>query len=132
MEIDRINTPLAVIESPLSGDFIRNKRYAVLCCQYCLLELKMIPYASHLFFPQFLDDTNIEHRKIGIEAGFGFARKAEYRLFFIDFGMSNGMKLGLEDANDNNQIVKYHTLPESYMKVLYSSKPIGTPTKGFI
>jgi hypothetical protein len=58
-----------VIESPLSGDFARNKRYALWCAYHCRT-LGEAAYASHLFFTQFLDDEDPESRTFGIEAGY--------------------------------------------------------------
>jgi hypothetical protein len=91
----------------------------------------MAPYASHLFFTQFLDDTNPDHRALGIEAGFCFAKDSEYRLFFTDLGISAGMERGRVEAISLGQIIQEHTLPELYLNQLDSNNPIGAPTEGF-
>jgi hypothetical protein len=78
-----------VIESPLRGDFERNRRYAVWCAYHCFTEAA---YASHLMFPFFLDDELHEHREFGIEAGYSWANCADIIAFYLDLGMSEGMK----------------------------------------
>lgn len=79
-----------VIESPLSGDFTKNKRYALWCAYHCRV-LGEAAYASHLFFPQFLDDEDPESRAFGIEAGYAWAQTADVIAFYVDLGMSVGM-----------------------------------------
>ena len=80
-----------VIESPLSGDFSRNKRYALWCAFHCYV-CDESAYASHLIFPQFLDDKNPAHREFGITAGYEWAKKANVFAFYTDLGMSEGME----------------------------------------
>lgn len=84
-----------VIESPLSGDFERNRRYALWCGYHCYT-LGEAAYASHLIYPQFLDDQNLDHRKFGIEAGYEWAAEASVYAFYLDLGESNGMKMARE------------------------------------
>jgi len=79
-----------VIESPLKGDFERNKRYALWCGYHCFT-LGEAAYASHLFYPQFLNDLDPEHRKFGIEAGYCWAQTADQFAFYTDLGWSDGM-----------------------------------------
>jgi len=79
-----------VIESPLKGDFERNKRYALWCAYHCFT-LGEAAYASHLFYPQFLNDLDPEHRKFGIEAGYEWAQTANQFVFYTDLGWSDGM-----------------------------------------
>lgn len=80
----------AIIESPLSGDFARNTRYARLCCLDSL-QRGEAPYASHLLYTQMLDDRIPEHRKMGMEAGFRWAEAGDLRAFYVDLGFSGGM-----------------------------------------
>lgn len=79
-----------VIESPLAGDFARNKRYALWCAYHCRT-LGEAAYASHLLFPQFLDDEVPEDREFGIEAGHAWAQLADVFAFYVDLGASEGM-----------------------------------------
>lgn len=79
-----------VVESPLSGNFLRNKLYALWCAYHCRT-LGEAAYASHLFFTQFLDDEDPESRAFGIEAGYAWAETAHIVAFYVDYGMSPGM-----------------------------------------
>lgn len=88
---------LVVVESPYAGDVARNVEYARACVADCLRRGES-PYASHLFFPQVLDDMNPEERKLGIMAGFAWAEQASTRAIYIDRGLSSGMKQGILHA----------------------------------
>jgi hypothetical protein len=97
-----------VIESPLSGDFERNKRYAIWAGYHCYT-LGEAAYASHLFYPQFLDDTDPAHREFGIEAGYLWAQFADAFVFYTDFGYSGGMTRAKERWSVNK--IEERTLP---------------------
>ena len=53
------------------------------------------PYASHGFFTQYLDDDNPVERKLGIEAGLRWAKNADFIAYYLDLGLSNGMRYAL-------------------------------------
>src|SRR5690606_36634803 len=95
---------LVLIESPYAGDIDRNVRYAKACMRDSLSRGEA-PYASHLLYTQVLDDAAPEQRRQGIEAGFAWGRHAELVAFYVDFGMSSGMTLGLERALRSGAIV---------------------------
>lgn len=80
-----------VIESPLAGDFQKNFRYALWCAYDCRLRGES-PYASHLFFPLFLNDLEPEQREFGIEAGYAWSQHADVFAFYIDLSWSVGME----------------------------------------
>ncbi len=96
-----------VIESPLRGDRGLNKLYARVCALDCLVRGES-PYASHLFFdhPDLLDDEIADHRELGIKAGFAWGAHAELRIFYLDLGESDGMKLGRAQAREQEQPVE--------------------------
>lgn len=82
---------LVVIESPLAGNFERNIRYARLCMLDCFFR-KEAAIASHLLYPQILNDEVPALRTLGIEAGLLWAMKAELAVFYLDLrGFSEGM-----------------------------------------
>lgn len=101
---------LVAIESPLAGDFDRNRRYA-LWCAYDSLGRGEAPFASHLIYPQVLNDTVARERALGIEAGFAWAALANLRAAYEDLGVSNGMRLGVEAAAKRGQAVQWRRLP---------------------
>lgn len=87
---------LVVIESPFAGDVAANVEYAKRCVRDCLARGES-PYASHLFFTQrgILDDDDPTERKLGIDAGMAWARAADAVVVYIDRGISDGMRYGM-------------------------------------
>ncbi len=113
-----------VIESPLSGDFARNVRYARLCGLDCIRRGEA-PYASHLLMTQFLDDALPDERTVGMEAGFAWGAVGEIVAVYQDLGISGGMKMGIANAERRGQPVEYRTLPPELM----GRVDAGAPTK---
>jgi hypothetical protein len=112
---------LVIIESPFAGDIELNVRYARAAMKDCLMRGEA-PYASHLLYtqPGVLNDNDPEERKLGMEAGFAWARALdEYgcqikRVVYTDLGISGGMQEGIELAHRMGQAVEYRTLPDFY------------------
>lgn len=89
-----------VIESPFAGTGIwpismfrrwANIRYARRCLHDSLMRGEA-PIASHLLYTQVLDDRDSRERNIGIETGLAWLEVADAHIFYIDRGMSRGMK----------------------------------------
>lgn len=98
-----------ILESPFAGEVEDNIAFARLCMHDMLLRGEA-PYASHLLYTQetVLDDLNPEERELGIYAGFAWKHMKDVNtVFYLDRGMSGGMKLALEYCKDNN--IKYET-----------------------
>lgn len=93
---------LVVIESPYAGDVERNVEYAKRCMKDSLKRGEA-PYASHLLYTQVLDDKVKHERERGMMAGFAWAEVATLRVFYIDYGISEGMKEALKLANSLDQ-----------------------------
>lgn len=106
-----------VLESPLSGDFRRNIRYARLCMLDCLRRGEA-PYASHLLYTQVLDDTSAADRRLGMEAGFAWNEGAESAAVYIDLGVSGGMQAGIDRHTARGIGVAYRKLPPDLMALL--------------
>lgn len=116
---------LVCVESPLAGDFALNLRYARLCMLDCLLKGEA-PYASHLLYPQCLEDRDPSERKLGMEAGFAFKRVVEATVVYTDRGLSEGMKKGIELSEQLGHTVEYRQLPADLMALLLDSQELGT------
>lgn len=88
-----------IVESPFAGDTEANLKYARRACRDCLMRGEL-PFASHLFFPQFLDDTNPAERKIGIDGGYEMWEAFVHPsiVFYLDRGWSPGMLKALDRA----------------------------------
>lgn len=115
---------LVVVETPFMGDVERNVRYTRACMRDCLVNHNEYPFASHLLYTQtgVLNDNNPEERKLGIEAGFGWAIFAKSSIFYTDLGMSNGMKGGVANAERAGREILYRQLgknwEEEYQKLI--------------
>lgn len=80
-----------VVESPYAGDVPGNTEYARAICRGVLAQ-GGVPLASHLLYPQMLDDDTPGERASGILAGLEVGRRAaDAALFAVDFGISKGM-----------------------------------------
>lgn len=95
-----------IIESPFQGDEQRNLAYVRAACRDSVL-MGENPFASHLFYTQFLDDSKTDERKMGIDLGFDMWDGANKIIFYVDYGMSNGMKAALERAIANKKEVVF-------------------------
>jgi hypothetical protein len=103
---------LTVVESPYAGDVEANLEYARAACLDCIRREEN-PFASHLFYPQFLHDDDPDERDLGIKSGYewgiaaAFARKAplfpiEIKVaFYVDKGWSAGMEAALTHYTRN-------------------------------
>lgn len=98
-----------ILESPFAGEVERNIIYAKLCLKDCL-DRDEAPFASHLLYTHVLDDTNPEEREQGIEAGLAWGSVADATVVYTDYGISNGMKLGIERAESEGRTVEYRNI----------------------
>ena len=100
-----------ILESPYAGDIQRNIKYARECLKDSLKRGEA-PIASHLLYTQkdVLDDNIPKERQLGIDAGLAWKKVADLHVFYVDFGMSNGMKYASEYAKSQNIDVEYRTL----------------------
>lgn len=99
---------LVILESPYAGDIDKNIEYARECLRDSLLRGEA-PLTSHLLYTQdgVLDDLKPNERKLGIDAGLAWMKVAEKHIFYMDLGMSSGMKY----AEKNSK------LPIEYRKI---------------
>jgi hypothetical protein len=88
---------LVIIESPYAGDIEANVAYARACMRDSLNRGEA-PIASHLLYtqPGILRDEDPAERQWGIDAGLAWRRVAELAAFYVDRGMSFGMRAALE------------------------------------
>jgi hypothetical protein len=86
-----------VIESPLAGDTELNLAYARRALADSLTRGEA-PFASHLLYPQVLDDGDPEQRALGIEAGLEWQGIADRVVVYGDHGLSKGMRHGIGNA----------------------------------
>jgi len=88
---------LVILESPYAGEVLTNVKYAQRAARDCALRGESV-LASHLLFPQFLDDADPDERALGTRLGLAWRRHASYSVFYIDRGWSRGMVMALTSA----------------------------------
>lgn len=104
-----------ILESPFKGeDWTQTKwniAYLRLCVRDCVLRGDS-PYASHALFtqPGILDDRVSHERQLGIDAGFAWRGAAEATVVYADFGISEGMRYGIEHAKSAGLPIEYRKL----------------------
>lgn len=98
-----------IIESPYAGDIDLNVAYANACLLDSLRRGEA-PFASHLLYPQVLDDATTHERAQGIAAGFAWGDVADLTAVYEDFGISTGMQLGIDRAVSQHRAIEYRTL----------------------
>lgn len=99
---------LVIIESPYAGDVEKNVEYARLCVKDSLSRGEA-PIASHLLYtqPGILNDDIPEERQRGIDAGLAWLKVAEKSVVYADYGISSGMKYGIEAAKKSGIPVEF-------------------------
>lgn len=100
---------LVLVESPFAGARAENISYLKCCLRDCLARDES-PYASHLFFTQFLDDDEPSERQLGIDAGLAWGSAAAKTVVYTDRGISGGMQYGIAAAQRAGRPVEYRTL----------------------
>lgn len=98
-----------IIESPYAGQVVRNLKYAHACLRDCLLRGEY-PMASHILYTKALNDNKKEERDLGIKAGLSWGLEAEKTIVYTDYGISDGMKIGIEAAKKADREIIYRTI----------------------
>lgn len=98
-----------IVESPYAGDESENLRYLRLALRDSW-ERGENPFASHLFYPFFLRESDPTERGAGIEAGYQLWEGCELVAFYVDKGMSPGMTLALNRAKDLGMKIEMRTI----------------------
>jgi len=115
---------LVIIESPYAGDVKRNEEYAKKCMHDSLMRGEA-PFLSHALYTQCLNDTIPEDRKMGMEAGWEWIKVSDFTAVYEDYGVSNGMKQGIEIAKKmGHKVVTRYLDP---LKQLFLTSEIMAP-----
>lgn len=114
-----------IVESPYQGHVIRNTIYARAACAHALA-LGDAPFASHLLYTQdgILDDTREDERALGIAAGLLWGAAAAASVAYVDLGVSDGMKTGIDNARRFNRPVELRSIGGPYTLQAGLSEPI--------
>lgn len=109
----RVCQPLVIIESPFAGSEHWTREQNVEYAQRAMLDSlqrREAPFASHLIYPQVLDDNKHQDRKIGIDAGLAWGRFADRTAVYCDHGISDGMRQGIERAKAESRVIVFRAL----------------------
>ena len=100
------------VESPCSGDVDRNLRYLMLCGIDAFARGEMPvathsfmtahPAATHYFVSDYADQWDVFSRGEAIQRGQMLRHRCDRTVFYVDFGMSRGMKAAMQYCTDNN------------------------------
>ena len=97
------------IASPFRGAEENQQKFIEYAKGLCLFAIgkECAPFAPHLLYPQFLNDSNFFEREQGIAAGLQFLNSCDEFWVGERFGVSSGMSSEIEFAL-NNGFEFYH------------------------
>ena len=97
--------PKVFISSPFAGDVQRNIKNAR---RYCAFAVRSgyIPFAPHLFYPQFLSDGNTEQRELGLFMGMVFLDSCK-EVWVFGERISSGMQSEIDRARERGIPIRY-------------------------
>ena len=86
------------VASKYAGDVAANVEKAVWCCRY-VIDQGFMPVASHLLYPQILDDNLPRERQLGLKFGLALlATCDEIWVFMMGGEISSGIEREIEAA----------------------------------
>lgn len=97
--------PKVYIVSPYAGDVDANVKNAVTYCRFAINK-KKIPIASHLLYPQMLNDSIPEEREIGTLYGLSLLAICDEIWCFGD-ELSPGMEKEIKEAKRLRKRIRY-------------------------
>jgi hypothetical protein len=97
--------PKVFISSPFAGDLQRNIKNAR---RYCAFAVRSgyIPFAPHLFYPQFLSDGNTEQRELGLFMGMVFLDGCK-EVWVFGERISSGMQREIDRAEKRGILIRF-------------------------
>lgn len=119
---------IVIVESPYAGDIDANVDYARAACRDAY-ERGEVPFASHLFYTQFLDDRVPIERLAGIECGYAMWWNATKIVFYVDRGWSPGMQAALRRTKETLHEVEYRSLRKPDQAGHFGTEPFVLENK---
>jgi hypothetical protein len=99
---------MVYVASRYAGDIPANIEAAVRCCRQVIAEGCM-PIASHLLYPQMLDDDDPRERELGISFGLALLRLCDEVWVYGE--PSLGMKQEITEASRLGKPIQYREVP---------------------
>lgn len=116
---------LVVIESPFRGighswlhrrvDRYENVRYARACLRDSLMRGEA-PFASHLLYPQVLNDDKFPERTRGLLAAMSWVMTCHLLAVYGDRGLSHGMNVAIDRATRTGVPIEYRNLGDKWRR----------------
>ena len=100
----RIFRPIVFICSPYAGDIENNVNAAQKYCRFAVA-MGYIPFAPHLLFPQFLNDSDPKERDLGLFFGIVLMSKCA-ELWVFGETVSAGMAKEIEKAEKRGMWIR--------------------------
>ena len=97
--------PIVFICSPFAGDIENNVKAARRYCRFAV-EMGNIPFAPHLLFPQFLDDSDPKERELGLFFGVALMSKCA-EVWVFGETVSVGMAKEIEKAEKRGMRIRW-------------------------
>lgn len=94
----------------------QNIQFAKLCLSDSIKRNESA-FASHLLYPQVLNNKNSIERDLSIQDGLEWLNKSDFVVCYVDRGITNGMKICLDRAKLINKLIFYRRI--SYPQKLY-------------
>ena len=94
------------VASPYAGDVAKNTEAAIRYCRYVIGQGYM-PIASHLLYPQILNDSDPAERELGLLFGLALLRLCDEVWVFGE--KSPGVLQEIEEAKKLNKPIKYYS-----------------------
>ena len=99
---------MVYVASRYAGDIPANIEAAVRCCRQVIAEGCM-PIASHLLYPQMLDDDDPRERELGLSFGLALLRLCDEVWVYGE--PSPGMKQEITEASRLGKPIQYREVP---------------------
>ena len=100
-----------VLESPYAGNITENVAYARRALRDSIARGEA-PFASHLLYPQVLNDDELDQRNRGITLNYTFIEKCDYVVVYEDKGISHGMLLAIDHAQRLGKMIVYREIEQ--------------------
>jgi hypothetical protein len=102
-----------ILESPFRANSYNDSKHNVAYARQCLMDSLQrgeAPIASHLLYPQVLDDANLYDRRRGMLAGQAWLTAADAVVVYEDLGISPGMRATIDLATTYEIPIEYRRL----------------------
>ena len=97
--------PIVYICSPYSGNIYENTKAAKRYSRFAV-DCGCLPITPHLFFPQFMDDSDPEDRKLAFDLNYILLNKCSQIWVFGDY-VSKGMEAEIRNAKRKNILIRH-------------------------